>query len=93
MIDARGLSCPMPVVMTQKAIQKDAPAALEVLVDAQVAVENITRYRRHQKAQTSQKKRHCSHIINQLNDQRGHRIPVQQKNHDHKYNKKRMNHK
>ena len=44
MIDARGLSCPMPVVMTQKAIQKGAPASLEVLVDAQVAVENITRY-------------------------------------------------
>ncbi len=43
MIDARGLSCPMPVVMTQKAIQKGAPASLEVLVDAQVAVENVTR--------------------------------------------------
>lgn len=48
MIDARGLSCPMPVVMTQKAIRKDAPASLEVLVDARVAVENITRYARSQ---------------------------------------------
>ncbi len=46
MIDARGLSCPMPVLMTQKAIEKDAPASLEVLVDAQMAVENITRYAR-----------------------------------------------
>ena len=53
MIDARGLSCPMPVVMTQKAIQKDATAALEVLVDAQVAVENITRYARSQGYQTA----------------------------------------
>lgn len=43
MIDARGLSCPIPVVKTQKAIQKDSPAKLEVLVDARVAVENITR--------------------------------------------------
>lgn len=43
MIDARGLSCPIPVVMVQKAIQKDRPAELEVLADAQVAVENITR--------------------------------------------------
>ena len=43
MIDARGLSCPIPVVMAQKAIQKDSPASLEVLVDARVAVENITR--------------------------------------------------
>ncbi len=48
MIDARGLSCPMPVVMTQKAVQKDAPALLEVLVDSQVAVENVTRYARSQ---------------------------------------------
>ena len=25
MIDARGLSCPLPVVMVQKAVKKDAP--------------------------------------------------------------------
>lgn len=43
MIDTRGLSCPMPVMMVQKAIQKDAPATLEVLADAKVAVENISR--------------------------------------------------
>ncbi|MBE6996203.1 MAG: recombinase [Ruminococcaceae bacterium] len=43
MIDTRGLSCPMPVIMVQKAIKKDAPACLEVLADARVAVENITR--------------------------------------------------
>lgn len=44
MIDARGLSCPMPVVMVQKAVQKSQPAVLEVLVDARVAVENISRF-------------------------------------------------
>lgn len=44
MVDTRGLSCPMPVIMVQKAIRKDAPAALEVLADAKVAVENITRF-------------------------------------------------
>ena len=43
MIDTRGLSCPMPVIMVQKAIKKDSPAQLEVLADAKVAVENITR--------------------------------------------------
>ena len=43
MIDARGLSCPMPVVMVQKEVQKTRPASLEVLVDARVAVENVTR--------------------------------------------------
>ena len=44
MVDARGQSCPIPVVMTRKALEKEKPARLEVLVDAQVAVENITRY-------------------------------------------------
>lgn len=44
MIDARGYSCPMPVVMVQKEVQKNAPATLEVLVDDPCAVENITRF-------------------------------------------------
>jgi len=48
MIDARGLSCPAPVVMVRKAVKQDAPASLEVLVDAKVAVENITRFARNQ---------------------------------------------
>ena len=43
MVDTRCLSCPIPVVMVQQAIKKDAPATLEVLADAKVAVENITR--------------------------------------------------
>lgn len=48
MIDARGYSCPTPVVMVQKAVKSGAPAELEVLVDAMVAVENIRRYARSQ---------------------------------------------
>lgn len=43
MVDARGQSCPIPVIMTRKALEKGRPARLEVLVDAQVAVENVTR--------------------------------------------------
>ena len=42
MIDTRGLSCPMPVFMVQKELL-NGPASVEVLADAQVAVENITR--------------------------------------------------
>ena len=49
MIDARGLSCPMPVVMVQNEVKKNAPAELSVMVDNQVAVENITRYATLQK--------------------------------------------
>lgn len=44
MIDARGLSCPMPVVMVQKAVQADSPATLEVLLDNRCSVENVTRF-------------------------------------------------
>lgn len=44
MVDARGYSCPIPVVMTQKALDQSKPDCLEVLVDAQAAVQNITRF-------------------------------------------------
>lgn len=44
MIDARGMSCPLPVVMVQKEVKKNAPKKLTVQVDAMVCVENITRY-------------------------------------------------
>lgn len=40
-IDARGLSCPEPVLVTKKAIQQELPVT--ILVDQQVAVENIVR--------------------------------------------------
>jgi tRNA 2-thiouridine synthesizing protein A len=45
MLDTRGLSCPTPVVMTQKAL-KDGPETLEVLCDSRVAVENVSRFAR-----------------------------------------------
>ena len=38
MIDTRGYSCPTPVILVQKAVKSDAPAELEVLADAMVAV-------------------------------------------------------
>lgn len=44
MVDARGLSCPVPVVMVQNAVKAGNPNEIEVLVDAKVCVENITRY-------------------------------------------------
>lgn len=43
-VDARGYSCPMPVVMVQQAVKNGAPDALEVLVDNQCSVENVTRF-------------------------------------------------
>jgi len=44
MIDARGQSCPIPVVMVQNEVKMTNPRELQVKVDARVCVENITRY-------------------------------------------------
>lgn len=41
-IDARGLSCPQPVVLTQKEL-KEGYNVLEVIVDNEVSKENILR--------------------------------------------------
>lgn len=43
MIDARGRSCPEPVIMVKKAVASNE-ATYEVLVDNKVALENITRF-------------------------------------------------
>ena len=42
-VDARGLSCPEPVVMTRNAMAGKEPA-YQVLVDAVAAKENVTRF-------------------------------------------------
>lgn len=42
-IDARGRSCPEPVVMTKNALETHH-GDLEVLVDAEVAKENVKRF-------------------------------------------------
>lgn len=44
MVDARGLLCPMPVVMVRNEVKANKPTALEVLVDDPCAVENVTRF-------------------------------------------------
>lgn len=43
LIDARGRSCPEPVLMTKDAIEK-YKEPIEVLVDTMVAVENVKRF-------------------------------------------------
>lgn len=42
-IDARGLSCPQPVIMLKKVLDAK-PDSCELLVDNRTAVENTTRY-------------------------------------------------
>ena len=42
-VDARGLSCPQPVLMTMEALKSD-PASCRVLVDNATAKGNVSRY-------------------------------------------------
>lgn len=51
-LDARGLSCPEPVVMIRKAMASQE-SAYEMVVDNMTAKENVTRYAQHQGYQVS----------------------------------------
>jgi TusA-related sulfurtransferase len=42
-IDARGLSCPQPVILTNKKIKEMGKGIFEVLVDTNTSKENISR--------------------------------------------------
>lgn len=41
-VDARGLSCPQPVLLTMQALKKNAES-YEILVDNQTALGNVSR--------------------------------------------------
>ncbi|MEG2868718.1 MAG: sulfurtransferase TusA family protein [Paraclostridium sp.] len=42
-IDARGFSCPQPVLMSKKGLEEN-PSGIEVFVDNQAACQNIKRF-------------------------------------------------
>lgn len=44
LLDARGRSCPEPVIMTMNALGAYDGEEIQVLIDTMVAVENIRRY-------------------------------------------------
>lgn len=44
MVDTRGYSCPMPVVMVKNEIEKTKASQIEVMTDNNVSTENITRF-------------------------------------------------
>ena len=46
-IDARGLSCPEPVILTRQAMAS-GEASYQVIVDNNTSKENVTRYAHHQ---------------------------------------------
>ncbi len=42
-VDARGLSCPQPVLLVMTRIQQKASGEIEVIVDNEVSRENVSR--------------------------------------------------
>ena len=50
-VDARGLSCPEPVVRTKKAFEKNN--SFSVLVDNETAKENVVRFCNNMKAKAT----------------------------------------
>ena len=42
-VDARGLSCPIPVVRTKSTMDKNPREPISVLLDSEVSLENVTR--------------------------------------------------
>lgn len=44
MIDARGQSCPIPVLMVQREMKEHDPDELQVQVDSKTFVEKVTRF-------------------------------------------------
>jgi selenium metabolism protein YedF len=43
-LDARGLACPAPVLMTKDAVEEDKLDTVEVIVDNEAAKENVSRF-------------------------------------------------
>lgn len=62
MIDARGRSCPEPVVMIRDAM-KSGKKEYEMVVDAQVCVENVTRFAEHAGYQVSVSEKNGEYVM------------------------------
>ena len=57
LVDARGEACPLPVVKAKQAIaQLEGPGQVEVLVDNEIAVQNLTKMARQKGYETQAEK-------------------------------------
>lgn len=60
-IDARGKQCPMPVIETKKALKEMTEGMVEVLVDNEIAVQNLTKMAKQMKLNCSSEKVAANH--------------------------------
>ena len=69
-IDARGLACPAPVLLTKESIEKEQPELLKVIVDNEAAQQNVSRFLESQKFEASvQQKGDDFHIFGKQGEQ------------------------
>jgi len=62
-IDARGLSCPQPMVLAKKAIDKIGKGTIEILVDTVTSRENVTRLARSAGYQVSMEEKEGEFVL------------------------------
>ena len=62
LIDARGLSCPEPVIMIKKAMETKE-AHYDMIVDNPTSRENVTRYAEHQGYKVSHKEENGEYTL------------------------------
>ena len=62
-IDARGLSCPQPMVLAKKAIDKIGKGKIEILVDTVTSRENVTRLARSAGYQVSMEEKEGEFVL------------------------------
>lgn len=74
-IDARGLSCPAPVLETKAAVEQHHPRQIEVIVDNEPAKQNVSRFLNSQGYQTEVKQEGDLFVVTGTGD--GEPIPVQ----------------
>lgn len=55
-VDARGLSCPQPVILLRQALS-GRPKSCRIIVDNPIAKENVSRFARHSGYQVSAEER------------------------------------
>ena len=56
-VDARGLSCPLPVIKTKDALEKSSDKQLTVIVDNATARDNVTRLAKSKKCAVTVEKK------------------------------------
>ncbi len=67
-VDAIGLACPQPVVMTKKALEaKESFNLLEVYVDNEIAVKNVMKYAKSRGLETCYKQKNEKEYLIEIN--------------------------